>query len=198
MAYKSLIHVFVVDDHAIIREGLTAMFSEQKDIRVVGEAGDGHEALEQIAKKKPHVVLLDVRMPNLDGFETLERLRAKYPKVSVIMLSATAMPNEMARARKLGAHGMISKDAECAEICSIISKVHHGAAHWPRTRAGRTTLRPNLSTREIQVLQSARSGLSEATIARTLKITEHAVKSHLKNLLKKLGVFDVPGAVARL
>jgi DNA-binding NarL/FixJ family response regulator len=198
MAYKSLIHVLLVDDHPIVREGLAAMLSEQKEIRVVGQAGDGREALELMNKSKPDVLLLDIRMPNLDGFETLGVVRAKYPKIGVIMLSAATMPNEVARARKLGAHGMISKDAECAEICSTITKVRHGGEHWPRVRARRTTASKDFSRREIQVLESARSGLSNATIARTLKITEHAVESHVKKLLKKLGTFDLAGAFARL
>jgi two-component system NarL family response regulator len=197
MAYNSIIRVLLVDDHAIVREGLAAMLAEGLGVVVVGEAGSGREAIELLGKTKPDVLLLDIRMPRLDGFKTLERLRSTYAKLNVIMLSATALPDEVARARKLGARGFMSKDAECGEVCSIISKVCRGGQHWPHTGGSRANAGRELSGREFQMLQSARRGLSNAGIGRPLKTSGRAVRSHVKNSSKKLRVSGQAGAVVR-
>jgi DNA-binding NarL/FixJ family response regulator len=197
MAYNSSIHILLVDDHAIVREGLAAMLEEGLGVEVVGEAGNGRAAIKLIGKTKPDVVLLDIRMPGLDGFETLERLRSAYAKLTVIMLSATAMPDEVARARKLGAKGFMSKDAECGEVCSIISKVCRGGQHWPPTGGSRATVGTSLSRREIQVRESARRGLNKVGLGRTLKISERKVKSQVKNRSRKLPAPHQAEAVVR-
>jgi DNA-binding NarL/FixJ family response regulator len=132
----------------------------------------------------------------MDGFETLEKLKAAHGKLVAIMFSGSAMPQDIDRARKLGACGFLSKDIDCLQLCSAIVHVWNGGQHWP-ARADDAVRGRELSDRELQVLEAARRGLSNADIGRALSISEHTVKSHVKNLLKKLDAADRAEAVAR-
>jgi DNA-binding NarL/FixJ family response regulator len=113
------------------------------------------------------------------------------------MLSGTAMPQEIQQARKLGAAGFLSKDTECRHLCRIILGVSEGREWWPEASDDQRLHGPSLSARELQVLESARRGLSNGDIGRALSISEHTVKSHVKTLLKKLHAADRAEAVAR-
>jgi DNA-binding NarL/FixJ family response regulator len=132
----------------------------------------------------------------MDGFETLEKLKAAHRGLAAIMFSGSAMPQDIDRARKLGACGFLSKDIDCLQLCSAIVNVWNGGQHWP-ARATDAIRGRELSERERQVLEAIRRGLSNADIGRALSISEHTVKSHVKKLLKKLDAADRAEAVAR-
>jgi DNA-binding NarL/FixJ family response regulator len=187
----------LVDDHLIVREGLVAMLAANPEIKVVAEAASGEEALQLYEKARPDVTLMDVRLPQIDGFETLQRLRTVDRRAIVLMLAGSNLPEEVKRARKMGASGFLSKDVERHELCVAIKNVWVGKGCWATTPNPLHAAIPELTEREFQVLESARRGLSNADIGRVLSISEHTVKSHVKTLLRKFHAADRAEAVAR-
>jgi DNA-binding NarL/FixJ family response regulator len=194
---NSAIRVLLVDDHVIVREGLMSMLSLDSDFEVVGEAGDGEEAVKLYAKLKPDVVLMDVRLPGLDGFEALRKVKLLNRRAVVLMFAASNLAQEVKRARQLGAAGFLCKDVEFRDLSAAIKDVWSGRSCWAEPNRSTHPCVPELTEREFQVLESARRGLSNADIGRVLSISEHTVKSHVKTLLKKLDAADRAEAVAR-
>jgi DNA-binding NarL/FixJ family response regulator len=194
---ETQIRVMLVDDHLIVREGLVAMLAANPEIKVVAEAASGEEALQLYEKARPDVTLMDVRLPQIDGFETLQRLRTVDRRAIVLMLAGSNLPEEVKRARKMGASGFLSKDIERHELCVAIKNVWVGKGCWATTPNPLHAAIPELTEREFQVLESARRGLSNADIGRVLSISEHTVKSHVKTLLRKFHAADRAEAVAR-
>jgi DNA-binding NarL/FixJ family response regulator len=194
------IRVLVVDDHPIVRQGLVAYLGTRDDITVVGEAADGHGAVAAAARLRPDVVLLDLVMPRMDGVEATRRLRELVPDTRVLVLTSFAAEDQVMDAVRAGAAGYLLKDVEPADISAAIGAVHRGDAFLhPEAAAhviaavhhdGQVPGVEQLTARERDVLALIGEGRSNREIAQELTVTEKTVKTHVSNILRKLGVRD--------
>lgn len=198
------VRVMIVEDQALMREGLRTLLELEEGVEVVGEASDGVEALERIPRVRPEVMLVDVRMPRMDGIELIERLGREHPEVAAIILTTFDDDDYVFRGLRAGAKGYILKDVPSEELAAAIRKVYRGGAvlDGPITlkvisEIGRLSKgvapRPGsevLSEREMEVLRLVASGASNREIARALYITEGTVKNHISSILRKLGFRD--------
>jgi DNA-binding NarL/FixJ family response regulator len=193
------INLLVADDHPVVRQGVAAML-KGSDIHVVAEAATGNQAIEQAMKLKPDVVLLDIRMPDTDGLEALERIADRSPRTKVVMFTGHENPNYIARAASLGATGYLMKTALKDEIVDAIQRAHTGLPPEPDSLLGqaRNTMvrrRPTyddipLTNREVQVVRYVALGLPNREIGRSLEISVETVKEHVQNVLRKLEASD--------
>ena len=197
--------VFVADDHPVFREGLIRACRSRPDFEVVGEAGDGREALKAIRELVPAVALLDVKMPGLDGMAIAHALRRDDVATRVVLISAHAPSDLVYRSIALGAAAYLSKQASRDEICDTIAAVGRGETRLSPEIQGELVRqiqmravddRPVLSPREREVLVLIAEGLSAPDIARRLHVSPATVKTHLQSLYEKLGVSDRAAAVA--
>ena len=190
----------IADDHEVVRKGLVGLLAGS-DVKIVGEASSGDEAIKLTKKHKPDVLLLDIRMPGTDGLATLERVRADMPAVRVVMLSTFDNPTYVARAVAGGANDYILKGSTRAELINSISGAAAGQQPMKAGELRRvaTTMAtriaaPNpdipLTQRETQVLRHMALGLSNKEIATSLTISVETVKEHVQNILRKLAVAD--------
>jgi NarL family two-component system response regulator LiaR len=191
------IRLLLVDDHAVVREGLRAFLHLQDGIEVVGEAGDGEEAVRLAAALTPDVVLLDLVMPGGDGIAAIRRLRELVPSARVLVLTSFADDSQIFAATAAGANGYLLKDVDPAELADGIRSVHAGrpALHPAvATRLMRQAQRiappGDLTSRERDVLRLVVEGLANKQIAQRLGIGEKTVKTHVSRVLGKLGVDD--------
>jgi NarL family two-component system response regulator LiaR len=196
------ITVLVVDDHAVVREGVRAFLATQPDLAVVGTAASGEEALRLAAEHAPDVVLMDLVMPGLDGVETTRRLRQVTPRSQVLVLTSYDQDEHIFPAIRAGARSYLLKEVSSSELAEAIRKVARGeAVLHPRVAArviqelhGARRDQPNafteLSERELDVLKLVAEGRSNAEIAERLVISEKTVKSHVSNILDKLHLED--------
>ncbi len=196
------ITLIVVDDHAIVREGVHAFLATQEDLAVVGTAGSGEEALRLTAEHAPDVVLMDLVMPEMDGVETTRRLKQISPRTQVIVLTSYDQDEHIFPAIRAGALSYVLKDIGSHDLADVVRKAARGeAVLHPRVAArvvqelhGARLEQPNvfaeLSDREIEVLRLIANGLNNAEIADRLVISEKTVKSHVGNILNKLHVAD--------
>jgi NarL family two-component system response regulator LiaR len=197
-----VIRVLVVDDHAVVREGLRAFLELQDDIEVVGEAADGEEALERSQRLRPDVILMDLVMPKLDGVGAMRRLRDLVPDSRVIVLTSFLDEDRLLPAIQAGAAGYLLKNAEPAELSRAIRAASTGEAIIDPTVAARlvhaiadgssaaAAERERLTRREHEVLELIARGQSNKRIAFALGISEKTVKTHVGHVLAKLGVTD--------
>ena len=194
------INLLVADDHPVVRQGVAAVL-KGSDITIVAEAATGNQAIEQAMKLKPDVVLLDVRMPDTDGLEALERIADRSPRTKVVMFTGHENPTYIARAVALGAAGYLLKGATRDEIIDAIQRAHTGLPPETDSLMGkvRNTMvrrRPNydedipLTNREVQVVRHVALGLSNREIGRSLDISIETVKEHVQNVLRKLEASD--------
>ncbi|MFN8074803.1 MAG: response regulator transcription factor [Kineosporiaceae bacterium] len=195
------IRVLVVDDHPVVRSGLVGMLDGEDDVEVVGEAGDGEEALARLSGLAVDVVLMDLRMPRLDGAGATERIRAEHPGVRVVILTTYDTDADILRAVEAGAVGYLLKDTPRGTLVEAVRSAHRGetvlapaaaAALVSRMRAPTVE---SLTPREVEVLRAVARGLSNAEIGRELFIGEATVKTHLLRAFAKLGVDDRTRAV---
>ena len=195
------IRILIVDDHPVFRAGLANMLASESGFTIVGKAANGADALELFGMTRPHVVLLDLSMPGLDGVETMRRMQAIDDTARIVVLTSSDAPDDVGRATRGGAHGYLTKLAEHDEIVAAIRDVHAGKRRLQRGLAlpdtGPAAGPHGLSPREIEVLTFLRNGYSNAEIGRTLGITERTVKAHVAALLEKLAAADRAEAVAR-
>jgi DNA-binding NarL/FixJ family response regulator len=188
------IRILLADDHPVVRDGLAAMLGTQPDFQVIGEAGNGAEAVAEAARLRPDVVLMDLEMPSLDGIEAIRRLRAADPAVQVVVLTAFDTDERILGALQAGAQGYLLKGAPRAEIFAAIRAVSAGGALIPPVVASkllrqvRAAESPDaLTAREREVLGLVAAGLANREIAARLSISERTVKFHVSALLAKLG-----------
>ena len=195
------VRVLVVDDHPVVRGGVVGWLTAQPDIDVVGEAGDGLEALAAVAEHAPDVVLMDLRMPRMDGVTATARIAAAHPGVHVLVLTTYDTDADIVRAVEAGATGYLLKDSPREVLADAVRRAARGEtvlappvvarlASRLRTPAG-----PTLTDREVQVVQCVARGLSNAEVGRELHIGEATVKTHLLRAFEKLGVTDRTAAV---
>jgi DNA-binding NarL/FixJ family response regulator len=190
------IHLLIVDDHAVVREGLEAMLGSDPGIARIATAANGAEAIARCTSDTPDVVLLDLRMPGGDGLSVLDTIRARWPAVRVLLLSANASTTEVLRARHAGAAGHLSKSTDRAALLAAIRAVAGGATCFGDD-AGTPTETHGLSARELEVLSHLGRGLSNDDLGRVLGVSAETIKSHLKSVFAKLGVTGRTEAVAR-
>lgn len=191
------IRVMLVDDHIIVRMGLSFAINNQPDMQVIAQAEDGSEAIDLYRQHQPDVVILDLRMPKRNGIETIGVLRHEFGAVRVLVLSNYGSGDEVSAALQAGAAGFVGKDTALAELLDAVRKVHGGDQVIPAEIARRLASRitSHLSTRELEVLSLIGRGLSNKEIGSALNVVESTVKVHVTNILAKLGVSDRTQAV---
>jgi len=204
-----MIKILIADDHLIIRQGLRLILETENDFELVGEASDGAEALSLCKKLNPDVVLMDLRMPNMDGLTAIERLRAEQPEIAVVILTTFNEDELMFRGLQAGARGYLLKDTDRATLFDTIRVAARGETLLKpeiMTRVLALTNRPGTATqsnepaaltdRELEVLQSVARGERSKEIAIQLGISERTVKAHLASIYSKLGVDSRAAAIA--
>ncbi|MDT7798597.1 MAG: hypothetical protein QOI78_2030 [Actinomycetota bacterium] len=194
-----MIRVLVTDDHPIVRDGLRGAFTGEPDIEVVGEAASGLEALAQVARHHPDVVLMDLRMPELDGVGAIRRLAVSHPAVRVLVLTTYDAETDVLPAIEAGATGYLLKDAPVADLLAAVRAAARGEAVLAPSVAGRVLggfrQAGPLTRRELEVLRLVAAGATNRTAAGRLFISEASVKTHLLSAYTKLGVHDRAAAV---
>ena len=196
----SEITCLIVDDHEVVREGLRLSLSRAPHIRVVGEAGDGRAAIELAERRKPNVVIMDVRMPGLDGLDATKELLEKEPNAAVLIFTAYSERSLLARGLESGAKGYILKEAPHETLVRAIEKVAGGdsfidPALMPAFLSGKDR-EDMLTAREREILQLLADGMSNADAAQRLFISQETVKSHVRHILAKLEADTRTHAVA--
>jgi DNA-binding NarL/FixJ family response regulator len=190
--------ILAVDDHRLMLDAIRAMLAREDDIDVVAEADTGDKVLPLVGQTGPDVVLLDVRMPGMDGLAVLEQLRERYPSVAVVMLSAIDDPALVRAALERGAAAFVLKHVEPRDLAAAVRQVVGGAIFRPLdllpASAGSMD-EAGLSKRELSILEALESGASNAAIAKDLFLAEQTVKFHLTNIYRKLGVSSRTEAV---
>jgi DNA-binding NarL/FixJ family response regulator len=192
------ITILTADDHPLIREGLAAVLRSESGLQVVAEAANGEEAIEAYARLHPDIVLMDLRMPVMDGLTATRAILADDPNARIIVLTTYDGDEDIHRALTAGARGYLLKDMMRTELIGVIRAVHNGKRGIPPPIAARLaehTPRIALTPREIEVLQLVARGLSNAQVAERIGRTEGTVKVHLKNILQKLDAHDRTEAV---
>ncbi|MEU8358566.1 response regulator transcription factor [Nonomuraea sp. NPDC048882] len=191
-----MIRVLIADDHPVVRQGLRTFLDLQDDITVVGEAADGAQAVELVAELAPDVLLLDLKMPVLDGLGALERLSGAPTRI--VVLTSVSDPSDVGPAMRAGAAGFLYKDVDPPALVQAVRAVHGGqvllapeaAEAMLSSRGGAVPAPVPLTEREREVLALIAAGRSNREIARSLAVAEKTVKTHVSNVLMKLGVQD--------
>jgi DNA-binding NarL/FixJ family response regulator len=193
-----VITVLLVDDHPVVREGLRGMLEAEPDLTVVGEAGSGDEAVAVNRARLPDVILMDLRMPGLDGVGATRKILADTPGRRVVVLTTYETDADILRAVEAGAAGYLLKDATRTELAGAIRAAARGETVLAPSVAGKLVNQvrnPALSAREIEVLRLVAEGRTNADIGRALHISEATVKTHLLRVFGKLEVSDRTAAV---
>ena len=196
------LRILIVDDHALFRRGLQMVLKQEPDIDVVGEAGDGHEAVDKAQELMPDVILMDVRMPRRSGIEATQQIKDLLPHVKILMLTISDEEADLYDAIKAGASGYLLKEISIDEVADAIRSVWAGqsrispsmaaklltefAAMSKRAEERQQLPAPRLTDREMEVLKLVAQGLNNRDIAKELFISENTVKNHIRNILEKL------------
>jgi DNA-binding NarL/FixJ family response regulator len=192
------IRILTVDDHALLREGIAALVNAESDMKLVAEASNGQEAIEEFRLHRPDVTLMDLQMPALNGIEAIMSIRAEFPNARVIVLTTYTGDVQVLRALKAGAAAYILKGHVHRELLGAIRAVHAGQKRIPPEVAAELADHAGdecLTSREIDVLRLISTGNANKEIAGRLSIAEDTVKSHITNILAKLGANDRTHAV---
>lgn len=191
------IRVLIADDHALVRAGVRGLLAAAPELEVVGEAADGAEALRLTRERQPHVLVLDLNMPGLDGFEVLRRVRIEAPGVRVLVLTLDDDPRSVQRAVRDGADGYVLKDAIAQDLIAAVRRVAIGGGAFDSgaqdalrdaARGGSDDPLERLTAREREVLRRIAEGLANKEIASALHIGVRTVETHRANLLRKLAM----------
>lgn len=194
------VRIVVVDDHPVVRAGIVGLLGVEDDLEVVGEAGDGAEALDVVAATSPHVVLMDLRMPRMDGVSATGRIGAEHPDVRVVVLTTYETDGDILRAVEAGATGYLLKDTPREDLVAAVRAAARGETVLAPSVARRLVAQmrgggERLTARELEVLGGVARGLSNAEIGAELFIAEATVKTHLLRVFTKLDVTDRTRAV---
>lgn len=191
------VKLFLVDDHKVVRSGIKALVETEPSLEVIGEASDGREAVAKVSQKSPDVILMDLVMPEMDGVEATKRIIEDKPEGKILILTSFSEEERIIQAIKAGATGYLIKDASPDELVGAIRDVHRGESTLDPKVAG-TVLRSmqneeedsseDLTEREVEVLELVAEGLPNDDIAEKLYISERTVRSHVSNILGKLGL----------
>ena len=200
-----MIRVVVADDHPIVRAGIVALLQDADDVQVVGQASDGEGAVATVLAERPDVVLMDLRMPELNGDAATARILAREPSIRVLILTTYESDDQILAAIEAGASGYLLKAAPESEILAGLRATARGetalapsaAAALVRRATTKAPVGPTLSPRELEVLQLVAKGGSNPAIGRALFLSETTVKTHLGHVFEKLGVNDRTRAVTR-
>jgi len=193
-----LIRILCVDDHALLREGISALVDGESDMKLVAEASNGQEAIEKFRLCRPDVTIMDLQMPKLDGVEAISRIRAEFPDSKIIVLTTYTGDAQVLRALRAGARAYILKGHVHRDLLDTIRAVSAGQKRIPPEVANQLAdhaMDDELTPREIDVLRLIASGNANKQIADQLSIGEGTVKSHVANILSKLGANDRAHAV---
>ncbi len=209
MRYLLSIKVFLADDHAVVRDGLRYILEAQAGITVVGEAANGLDAVAEVRKLKPDVVVMDIAMPGLNGIEATRQIRTELPKTQVVILSVYSSSEHIYRALKAGARGYLLKESAGAEVVMAVRTVHAGRRYLcekiantmidtyieQREAAEAESPLERLSIREREVLQLVVEGKSSKEIANIVHLSPKSVETYRSRLMQKLDVHDLPSLV---
>ena len=195
------IRLLISDDHPVVRAGIVGMLSGEKDFEVLGEAENGSEAVALADRLKPDVVLMDLRMPQMDGVEAISRIKERHPGMNILVLTTYESDADVLRALERGATGYMLKDAPREDLFEAIRATAQGKSPLSPDVAARLVQRVRepveelLSTREIEILELIAGGASNKEIAKQLWISDTTVKSHVLHIFNKLEVTDRTAAV---
>ncbi|HJZ49857.1 MAG TPA: response regulator transcription factor [Roseiflexaceae bacterium] len=196
------IHILIVEDQRIVREGLRAVLEDEDEIAIVGEAANGQEAIDLFARLQPDVVLMDLQMPVMDGPEATRRIRELSPEARILVLTTYATDEFIFKALRAGAQGYLLKDASVDELLGAIRSVHAGQTLLAPAVAARLVVGvsaggpESLTPRELEVLTLIGQGHSNSEIAALLSIAPRTAKVHVQNILGKLGATNRTEAVS--
>lgn len=199
MSDEVRIRVFSVDDHPLLREGIATLINHQPDMLLVGEASNGREAIQRFRECQPDVTLMDLRLPDMSGIDTMIAIRNEFSEARIIMLTTFEGDVEIQRALAAGAHGYMLKSMPPRDLVEVIRLVHTGKKRIPpeiATQLAEHLSDESLTTREVEVLEQIASGNRNKDIAERLFISEDTVKVHVKHIMEKLGASDRTQAVA--
>ncbi len=193
------IRVLVVDDHAIVREGICSLLARHKDIQVIGQAADGQRAIEMVSQMSPDIVLMDIQMPGMNGLEATQEIHKRFPHTRILVLTQYENKEYVLPLLRAGAVGYIPKSTRAHELIDAIRTVYTEGAYLP-PRVTQTVVSllsestppetASLTEREIQVLQLVAEGLNSREIAERLNISVKTVDTHRANIMEKLGVHN--------
>ena len=199
MSDPTRIRVLCVDDHPLLREGIAAIINSQPDMVLIAEASNGTEAIQKFKEHRPDVTLMDLRLPDISGVDSLMAIRADAPDARIIMLSTFEGDVEIQRALQAGARAYLLKNMPPKELVEVIRQVHAGKKRIPTEIAAHLAEHLSdeaLTDREIDVLKHVAGGNRNRDIAERLFISEETVKVHIKHIMEKLGASDRTQAVA--
>ena len=191
--------VLIVDDHSLVRLGLSALLGYQSDMDVAGEAEDGEEAVHMACKVRPDVIVMDLMMPGVDGVEATSRIREKLPDSHILILTTFGTSADVARAIAAGASGAIMKDTSNEDLLNAIRTVAEGGKVFSpeiEQHVKEYSVSPDLTQRQMEILHSVTRGLSNPDIAKQFGITVDGVKAHLNVIFSKLGAANRSEAIA--
>ena len=194
-----MIKVAIVDDHSVVRIGIKYVLKTEPRLSFVGEASTGEEALPLVERVKPDILLLDVRMPGMDGLAVLKEVLARYPEQKIVMLTTSLAEEDVYQSLKLGAKGYVVKDNAPAKIVEAILTVAEGGRYIEEVAQTAYEVRSGergLSPRELDVLKFVSKGCANTEIAKLLGVSHNTVKNHLKAIFEKMGAADRAEAVA--
>jgi DNA-binding NarL/FixJ family response regulator len=188
-----VIRVLIVDDHAIVQQGLAAIINEESDMAVVGQAKDGTEAIALFRQQQPDVTLMDLRMPEMGGVEAISTICAEFKSARIMVLTTYDGDEDIYQGLRAGAKGYLLKDCRPNDLRTAIRSIYEGQQYIPSNVAAKLVQRmnhPELSHRELEVLQLVAQGMSNLEIGTALNISESTVKSNINRILSKLGAKD--------